>query len=42
VILAVEEQLVDVLKAGEALGISAEEILAHLRARNGEGNQVFG
>lgn len=35
VIMAIEDQLTEVLQAGERLGISADEILAHLRARNG-------
>jgi hypothetical protein len=31
---AIESQLSDVLHAGETLGITAEEVLAHLRQRN--------
>jgi hypothetical protein len=31
---AIESQLSDVLHAGETLGISAEDVLAHLRQRN--------
>ncbi|KAL3087395.1 hypothetical protein niasHT_029389 [Heterodera trifolii] len=37
VMRTVEQQLVEVLKAGDRLGVSADEILAHLRAQNGNG-----
>ncbi|KAI6179685.1 hypothetical protein M3Y98_00637000 [Aphelenchoides besseyi] len=34
VLRAIEEQLTEVLRAGETLGISTEEILGHLRQQN--------
>uniref|UniRef100_A0A914E2Q0 Uncharacterized protein n=1 Tax=Acrobeloides nanus TaxID=290746 RepID=A0A914E2Q0_9BILA len=38
VILAIEAQLSEVLHAGETLGVTAEDVLAHLRQRNANGN----
>ena len=35
VIRAIEKQLSDVLHAGETLGITAEDVLAHLRQDQG-------
>jgi hypothetical protein len=36
VIMTIEEKLSDVLRAGEKLGVSPDEVLAHLRSRNHE------
>uniref|UniRef100_A0A7E4ZWB3 Spy/CpxP family protein refolding chaperone n=1 Tax=Panagrellus redivivus TaxID=6233 RepID=A0A7E4ZWB3_PANRE len=40
VIRTIEAQLSEVLHAGEVLGVSAEDVLAHLRQRNGYDNTL--
>lgn len=35
VLRMLEERLAEVIRAGEVMGVSADEILAHLKIRNG-------